>query len=255
MNLFELNNYLNSFLCKENFLSDPSKNGIQIQNSDPLAKEIKTVAFAVDACEKSALIAAQNNADVLICHHGLFWGNCTPIVDSHYKRISAFLQNDLALIAYHLPLDANNPYGNNFGLAKKIGLNNLEQFGFWHNMKIGVRGEFDSPKSIDEISLLIGKHTHTEPQKFSFGKKQIKTVGISSGGSSDLTQQIADEKLDLFISGEFSHEDYHLAQELGINVIAAGHYGTEIIGVSLIKEKIEKELALKTIFIDLPTGL
>ena len=255
MNLFELNNYLNSFLCKENFLSDPSKNGIQIQNSDPLAKEIKTVAFAVDACEKSALIAAQNNADVLICHHGLFWGNCTPIVDSHYKRISAFLQNDLALIAYHLPLDANNPYGNNFGLAKKIGLNNLEQFGFWHNMKIGVRGEFDSPKSIDEISLLIGKHTHTEPRKFSVGKKQIKTVGISSGGSSDLTQQAADEKLDLFISGEFSHEDYHLAQELGINVIAAGHYGTEITGVSLIKEKIDKELALKTIFIDLPTGL
>ena len=131
----------------------------------------------------------------------------------------------------------------------------MEQFGFWHNMKIGVRGEFDSPKSIDEISLLIGKHTHTEPQKFSFGKKQIKTVGISSGGSSDLTQQVADEKLDLFISGEFAHEDYHLAQELGINVIASGHYGTEIIGVSLIKEKIEKELALKTIFIDLPTGL
>ena len=255
MNLFELNNYLNSFLCKENFLSDPSKNGIQIQNSDPLAKEIKTVAFAVDACEKSALIAAQNNADVLICHHGLFWGNCTPIVDSHYKRISAFVQNDLALIAYHLPLDANNPYGNNFGLAKKIGLNNLEQFGFWHNMKIGVRGEFDYPKSIDEISLLIGQHTHTEPRKFSFGKKQIKTVGISSGGSSDLTQQAADEKLDLFISGEFSHEDYHLAKELGINVIAAGHYGTEITGVSLIKEKIDKELALKTIFIDLPTGL
>lgn len=255
MNLFELNNYLNSFLCKENFLSDPSKNGIQIQNSDPLAKEIKTVAFAVDACEKSALIAAQNNADVLICHHGLFWGNCTPIVDSHYKRISAFIKNDLALIAYHLPLDANNPYGNNFGLAHKIGLKNTEQFGFWHNMKIGVRGEFDYPKSIDEISLLIGKHTHTEPQKFSLGKKQIKTVGISSGGSSDLTQQAADEKLDLFISGEFAHEDYHLAQELGINVIAAGHYGTEIIGVSLIKEKIEKELALKTIFIDLPTGL
>lgn len=255
MNLVEFNDYLNSFLCKENFLPDPSKNGIQIQNEEPLSKEIKTVAFAVDACEESALIAIQNHADVLVCHHGLFWGNCSPIVDSHYKRVSTFIKNDLALIAYHLPLDANNPYGNNFGLAHKIGLKNTEQFGFWHNMKIGVHGEFDYPKSIDEISLLIGKHTHTEPRKFSFGKKQIKTVGISSGGSSDLTQQAADEKLDLFISGEFSHEDYHLAKELGINVIAAGHYGTEITGVSLLKEKIDKELALKTIFIDLPTGL
>lgn len=255
MNLFDFNNYLNSFLCKENFLPDPSKNGIQIQNAEPLSKEIKTVAFAVDACEESALIAVKNHADVLVCHHGIFWGNCSPIVDSHYKRISTFIKNDLALIAYHLPLDANNPYGNNFGLANKIGLKNTEQFGFWHNMKIGVRGEFESPLSIEEISHLVGKHTHTEPILFPFGKKQIKTVGISSGGSSDLTQQAADEKLDLFISGEFAHEDYHLAQELGINVIAAGHYGTEIIGVSLLKEKVEKELALKTFFIDLPTGL
>ena len=255
MNLFDFNNYLNSFLCKENFLPDPSKNGIQIQNAEPLSKEIKTVAFAVDACEESALTAAQNHADVLVCHHGIFWGNCSPIVDSHYKRISTFIKNDLALIAYHLPLDANNPYGNNFGLANKIGLKNTEQFGFWHNMKIGVRGEFESPLSIEEISHLVGKHTHTESILFPFGKKQIKTVGISSGGSSDLTQQAADEKLDLFISGEFAHEDYHLAQELGINVIAAGHYGTEIIGVSLLKEKVEKELALKTFFIDLPTGL
>ena len=74
MNLVEFNDYLNSFLCKENFLPDPSKNGIQIQNEEPLSKEIKTVAFAVDACEESALIAIQNHADVLVCHHGLFWG-------------------------------------------------------------------------------------------------------------------------------------------------------------------------------------
>ena len=255
MNLFELNNYLNSFLCKENFLSDPSKNGIQIQNSDPLAKEIKTVAFAVDACEKSALIAAQNNADVLICHHGLFWGNCTPIVDSHYKRISAFVQNDLALIAYHLPLDANNPYGNNYGLAAQVGLKKLKPFGSWRGMCIGVKGEFKTPVSIEELSNLVVRPGRSVPVVLPFGKKDIKTVGIISGGASEDVEDAVAEGLDAYITGEFAHEQYHFAKEMGINVIGAGHYETEIVGVNLVMQKLIKEKNLECKFLDFPTGL
>lgn len=255
MTLLEFNDFLNSFLKKEDFCADPSRNGIQIQNAFPQSKQIKTVAFAVDACEKSAEIAAKNNADVLVVHHGLFWGECSVITDFHYKRISAFINNDLALIAYHLPLDANNPYGNNFGMANKIGLKNQKKFGFWKGMEIGTKGEFNSELTLKEAANLIGENTNTTPTYFGFGKTKIKTAGIVSGGAGDLAIQAANEKLDVYITGAFEHEDYHCAKEMGINVIAAGHYGTEIIGVSLLKEKVEKELGLKTLFIDLPTGL
>lgn len=255
MTLNDLYEYLNKFLKKEDFPADPSLNGIQIQNANPESKEIKKIAFAVDACEESAKIAAENGADVLIVHHGLFWGGCQTITGSFYKRISTFIKNDLALLAFHIPLDANNPYGNNYGLANKIGLKKLESFGFWRGMPIGVKGELKNPLTIAELSSEVSKHTKTNCKTLAFGPDKIKTVGIISGGASEDVDQAIEDGLDAYITGEFAHEQFHLAQEMGINVISGGHYGTEIIGVSLLKEKIEKELGIKTLFIDLPTTL
>ena len=97
MTLLEFDNYVNSFLHKEDYKDDISLNGIQIQNSAPDSKQIKKVAFAVDACEAAALAAIEQGADVLFVHHGLFWGHCQTVTGSHYKRLAAFIKNDLAL--------------------------------------------------------------------------------------------------------------------------------------------------------------
>lgn len=255
MTLNEIDGWFNAFLKKEDFAADPSRNGIQIQNSAPDLKEIKTVAFAVDACEATALAAAKEGADLLVVHHGLFWGACETLTGNYYKRAAAFIKNDLALIGYHIPLDANNPYGNNYGLAAALGLSNCQPFGFWHGMSIGVRGELKSPVSPEALSDSLSKITKTSPRLFPFGKKEIRTVGIISGGAGEDVDQAAAEGLDCYITGEFAHQDFHPAEEFGINVISGGHYGTETMGVSLLKEKVEKELGLRTLFIDLPTDL
>lgn len=255
MTLIEFDNFLNSFLKKEDFLSDPSRNGIQIENSLPQEKEIKKVAFAVDASEQTAKMATEQHADVLVVHHGLYWGDCTPATGIMYKRLSAFIKSDLALIAYHIPLDANNPYGNNFGLASMLQMKNLEPFGLWRGMNIGVKGELKEPCELSDFAKQIEKFTHTECKIFDFGKKIIKTAGIISGGAGDDFEQAVQHNLDVFVTGEFMHENYHPAKESGINVISGGHYGTEIIGVSLLKEKVEKELNLQTVFLDFPTNL
>ena len=85
MNLHELDKFFNSILHKENFTSDISLNGIQIENSDPRKKEIRKVAFAVDACEATEKLASDACADVLFVHHGLFWGHCQTVTGTHYK--------------------------------------------------------------------------------------------------------------------------------------------------------------------------
>ena len=255
MTLNELDAYFNSFLEKEKFSSDIALNGIQIENSAPDSKEIKKVAFAVDACEATAKLAAELDADVLFVHHGLFWGHCQPVTGSLYKRISTFIKHDLALCAYHIPLDANNPYGNNYGIAERIGLKQLEPFGEWRGMTIGVKGRLENSMTIDELSQKAVRSLKMPTASIRFGKKHISTVGIISGGASEDVEAAINEGLDCYITGEFAHEQYHPAEEFGINVIAGGHYGTETMGVSLLKEKIEKELGLRTLFIDLPTDL
>ena len=88
-----------------------------------------------------------------------------------------------------------------------------------------------------------------------FGKKDIRTVGIISGGAGEEVTQAAAEGLDAYVTGEISHELFHLIKELEINVIAGGHYQTETVGVRLIMEKLRRETDLDTIFIDFPTGM
>lgn len=255
MTLIEFDNYINAFLRKEDFSKDISLNGIQIQNSGPDSKEIKKLAFAVDACEATAKKAVQFGADLLFVHHGLFWGNCQTITGSFYKRIAAFIKNDLALCAYHIPLDANIPYGNNFGLAEKVGLQNCEQFGSWRGMVLGIKGSLAQELTIDQLAEKLLGPDKTPRAKLAFGKEKIKSVGIISGGASEDVADAVKEGLDCYITGEFAHEDFHFAQEMGINVIAGGHYQTETMGVSLVMQKVQSELGLECLFIDEPTGL
>ena len=255
MNLLEFDGFINSFLRKEEYSADISLNGIQIQNSAPDTKQITKVAFAVDACEATAAQAVKEGADVLFVHHGLFWGHCQTITDSFYKRISAFIKNDLALCAYHIPLDANIPYGNNYGLAARLELKNCESFGTWRGMTLGVKGELDNEVTLEQLARMVLRPGKEPRALLLFGKEKIKTVGIISGGASEDVADATAEKLDCYITGEFNHEDYHFAREMGINVIAGGHYETETVGVSLVMEKVQAETDIECIFIEEPTGL
>lgn len=255
MTLNQLYNYFNGFLKVENYGSDPSMNGIQIQNREPDSKEIKKVAFAVDACEETALKAAELGADVLFVHHGLFWGHSETITGSHYKRIAAFIKNDLALMAFHIPLDANAEVGNNFGMAKRLGMINTEPFAFWRGMSLGVKGELVESMTAEELAEKALRQGKKAEKILKLGKEKIKTVGICSGGASEDVAAAVEEGLDAFITGEFQHEQFHFAKEMKINVIAGGHYETETVGVSLVAEKLQRETGIETVFIESETGL
>lgn len=255
MTLNELDEYFNSFLHKENYPADPSRNGIQIQNSSPDSKQITKVAFATDACEATVQKAAEEGAQLLFVHHGLFWGDCTPVSGTMYKRIAPFIHNDIALYACHIPLDANNPYGNNYGIAKRLGLKNTQDFGEWRGMTIGVKGELPETYTIEQLTQKLFPDGEKPLHILPFGKKEIKTVAIISGGAGEDAVQAAMEKVDAYITGEVEHEQFHIIRELELTVIAGGHYQTETVGVNLVRQKLEQEKGLETIFIDFNTGL
>lgn len=255
MTLNELDEYFRSFLKIDDFLDDPSMNGVQISNSLPDTRQIKKAAFAVDACEATALSAAKEGADLLFVHHGILWDNCERITRHTYKRISAFIKNDIALYACHLPLDANNPYGNNYGLAARLPLSDVTPFGEWRGMKIGVKGKLEAPQSLDWLASKILKPDEKPCRVLDFGKKEIRTVGIISGGGGGDVYQAAAAGLDAYVTGEISHDNFHLIKELQINVIAGGHYQTETVGVQSVMEKLKRETGMETVFIDFPTGM
>jgi putative NIF3 family GTP cyclohydrolase 1 type 2 len=70
-----------------------------------------------------------------------------------------------------------------------------------------------------------------------------------------MMDQAADEGLDAYITGETSHASFHQASERGLNVLFAGHYATETLGVKALARHLKDRFALDTVFLHIPTGV
>ncbi|MFO7892020.1 MAG: Nif3-like dinuclear metal center hexameric protein [bacterium] len=232
-------------------IEDYSLNGLQIENSG----EVNKAGFAVDASLASFREAAENDVDLLVVHHGLFWSKPVSVTGSMYQRLKILFDADIALYAAHLPLDLHDELGNNARVQKVLGWNVLGNFGEYKGIEIGKKVCFDAPVSLKQLEKEISEKLHCKPLVWNFGKEKIKNVGYVSGGGVDLLEQAIDQGLDLFITGEPKHSFYWTAKEAGISVIFAGHYATETLGVKAVSELLEKEFDLECFFIDLPTGL
>lgn len=231
---------------------DYSLNGLQVGRKE---LQVEKAAFAVDACMASFRRAAEEGADLLCVHHGLFWGTPLAVIGDHYHRIKFLLDHDIALYAAHLPLDMHAEVGNNAGLADALELHNREPFGLYHGIKIGIKGELGEPADVDSILKRIGLNRDDALGVLDFGTREIKSVGIISGGADKEVSQAIDEGLDLYITGELGHQVYHSCLESGINLIAGGHYHTETFGVKKLMQSVQTEFEIDTVFVDVPTGL
>jgi len=249
----KLDDFFRSILDIEGFKNnDPSLNGIQVDND---GFEIRKIAFAVDACMETFKQAVQAGAGLLFVHHGLFWGKPLAVETTHRQRIKFLLDNNLALYAVHLPLDQHPHYGNNAVLADKLGLTDREPFGSLHIPKIGIQGNLSQALTVEEAASKISFMGRPSLKTFPFGKKQNKSCAIVSGGSAGETLHAIEEGIDLFVTGEAAHSMYHRALEGQLNIIADGHYSTEVWGARRVMEESVKQLGIEAEFIDVPTGL
>lgn len=246
---------ITSFLGKEldiKSIHDAAKNGLQVRACNRVSK----VCFAVDACMSIFEKTKKFGAELIIVHHGIFWKGFKDDMGRNKKYITYLKKNGVSLYACHLPLDMHMKYGNNIGLARVLGLENVKKFGRYHRVKIGVRGKLPRPQSISSLASFLNKKLKTRCVALSFGKKKVRSVGIVSGGADyGAIKDAWLEKLDCYITGELQHHVYHFAKDLGLNIIAAGHYHTETRGVKALQSLIVEKFGVNTRFIDVPTPI
>jgi len=238
----ELVRYLNGYLDLEAFPQDPSLNGLQVEGKPRVTK----VGAAVDAGEAVFRKALEEGVDFLLVHHGLFWGRPFPIVGHHKRRLALLFQGGINLYAVHLPLDAHPEVGNNFVLARDLGLLDLIPW------DVGVRGRFPLPTPLLQVADRLGQLTGMQPLVHQGGLDQVETVIIVSGSGTGLLPKV---DADLFITGEPKHAVFHETFERGLNVIYAGHYDTETFGVKALAQHLYERFGLPWVFLDHPTGL
>lgn len=225
-------------------------NGLQVDCRSP----IESVCVATDACQVTIDEAARVGAQLLIVHHGLFWGEPLPITGRSYRRLKALLDAGMALYSSHLPLDIHPEVGNNVLLARDLALVTEGTFGSWSDCEgLGVWAATDVP--LREFVLRVEKTCGQVPRLIQGGPEHVRRVGICTGSASSLIEQAHAEGLDTFVTGEGNHHTYHEAMEFGLNVIYAGHYATETAGVRALGTLLADRYGLDCQFLDHPTGM
>jgi len=229
-------------------VEDSSNNGLQVSGN----KGVKKIAFAVDACME--VFEKAKDFDMVIVHHGISWDDSLKYLTGiNYSRVKFLIDNNISLYGAHLPLDKHPKHGNNAELCRIFGLKHIHGFGDYNGQVIGFAGERDI--SLKEFIKEIEKKLDTKCLLFEFGKKQIKKIGVVSGGGSSALNEAIEKGLDCFVTGEVPHHTYQLAKEGNINLIAAGHYATETFGVKALMNILKEKFDVDVKFIDAPTGL
>ncbi len=231
-------------------IKDYSCNGLQIQGPDTINK----IALAVDFCSESAMKAKEISAQMLLVHHGLIWGGLTSIRDITFERVRYLICNNIGLYAAHLPLDLHPAIGNNAELARLLELEYGGPFGSRDNLAIGLWGELQKPMPLDELQNFIDTGLSTISTVLPVGKKNVKRSAIVSGGASWAVEEAIARGCDAYLTGEPSHSVFHTAMEGAVNIIYAGHYASETLGIKALGKYIEDTFSIPVHFLDIPTG-
>lgn len=243
----ELVAYLDDYLALDDYTDyKDAYNGLQVEGRPHIGR----VAVAVDACLATIERAVRENADLLLVHHGLFWGKKVPITGATYRRLALLIENGLAVYSCHLPLDGHPEVGNNAVLMRRLGLTATGQFGE-QNLAVYADTELTRNAFVQRVRDALG----IEPFVMATGAETVRRVGILTGGGGSWITAAAAAGCDTFLTGEGAHHTYFDAEEQGLNVLYAGHYATETVGVQALAAHLEARFGLETLFLDHPTGL
>ena len=228
-------------------IKDSSVNGLQVRSRKGV--QIHTVGFAVDACRSTFEKAFALDVDLLVVHHGIKW---RPQKDweLEHRRTAYLNKHDMALYAVHLPLDLHEEYGNNIQLCRLLEVQKPWKFGRYHGVKIGYAGTFFTATTLDSVASKLKKRLRTSIRVHRFGKDRVRSIGIVSGGGGSMLKEACESQLDCFLVGEIDLAVYNAAREYGMNLIVAGHYATETIGVQALMPLVRDAFGVDTVFVD-----
>lgn len=244
--------YLDELLSPASF-QDYGPNGLQVPGSN----RVQTVVTGVSASAELFERAAELGADLVLVHHGLFWsGAPLALTASAKRRLQLLFDHDMALAAYHLPLDGHPEVGNNALIAAGLGCSSHEPFAVHRGATIGVAGRFDGDGiTASELVERTARLTGREPLAFLAGPERVRSIGIVSGAGADHLGEAVAAGLDAFMTGEPAERAMTHAQEEAIHFLAAGHYATETFGVRKLGDLLAERFEILHRFVDVPNPI
>lgn len=219
-----------------------SWNGLQVSNDG----EVTRIAAVVDAGLVPFREAAAQGADLVICHHGMFWTPPMPVVGPAREKLKVLLENNMALYSCHLPLDAHQELGNNACIVRELGLS-VERWGLeYEGVPMAPVCTYGRPREVLVASL---ERIFPRVTKLEFGGGCPERVCVVSGSGNLTLTELRSLGVDTIVTGEVKQSCFNTAQEYGLNVYACGHYETETFGVKALAAELADRFGVPWAFI------
>ena len=258
--LSDLVRYLDEYLQIGAIPDDPSAlNGLQVDNSGVISRIVAAVDASQATIDGLGGATGHPTGALLLVHHGLFWDGKQPVTGRRYRRLRALFDHDAALYAAHIPLDLHPEVGNNVVLARALGLTDTTRFGDYKGTLIGIAGSLPPPAAtrmqlVDRLAAILSLGS-SAVRVLPGGPDRVHRIGVITGAAGSAIAQAQAAGCDTFISGEGAAHTYFDAIELGVNVLYAGHYATETLGVRALAKHLGERFNLPWEFHDHPTGM
>ena len=247
----ELISYLDTYL-RIAAIEDYGPQGLQVEAEKV---DIRRIALAVDTAPPVIEAAAAWGADMLLVHHGILWRRVERIAGPLGWRVRRLLQHDINLYAAHIPLDAHPEVGNNAVLAEMFGVEVADWWGAPTGTPLGVIGPVSDEPTLDQLVKRVEAQLKSRARVLAHGPARVRRMAIMSGFGADDIAEAKALGADTFLTGETSHANFWAAADHGLNVIYAGHYATETVGVQALGRCLADKFNVDIKFFDFPTDM
>jgi len=232
-------------LLRPELFKDYGPNGLQVEGREP----VRRIASGVTASLATIDAAIAAGADALIVHHGLFWrGHDGRLTGWLAERVRRLMAAGVNLLAYHLPLDAHAELGNNAQLGLRLGLQADARFG---DQDLGFIGPAAAGDRAEPLAARVRAALGREVLLVPGDGRELQRVAWCTGGAQGYFEPAIAAGADLFLTGEISEPQAHLARETGVAFMACGHHATERYGAPAVAAHVAAQLGLEHVAIDI----
>ena len=232
-------------LLRPELFKDYGPNGLQVEGREP----VRRIASGVTASLATIDAAIAAGADALIVHHGLFWrGHDGRLTGWLAERVRRLMAAGVNLLAYHLPLDAHAELGNNAQLGLRLGLQADARFG---DQDLGFIGSAAAGDRAEPLAARVRAALGREVLLVPGDGRELQRVAWCTGGAQGYFEPAIAAGADLFLTGEISEPQAHLARETGVAFMACGHHATERYGAPAVAAHVAAQLGLEHVAIDI----
>lgn len=196
-------------------------------------KEVKKVLVTLDTNVSVVREAIEKGADMIVSHHPILLGGIKRIDygTSTGQMIKLLIENDISLFAAHTNMDTANG-GINDKLAEMFGLADIKILDIHTDditAGLGRYGKLRKPIKFKDFAEKCKTILQTPFLRISGDfEREINTVAVASGSCSEIIPLAYEKGADVIITGDMKYHNMIDMTELGICIIDAGHYPTEI---------------------------